>query len=246
MGIIFLSTPFDRSSADFLFELNVPAFKIGSGELTSIPFLEYVARKGKPMIVSTGMSYLGEVAESVAAIKDAGCDELVLLHCVSNYPASPEDVNLNVISTMFNEFNVPIGYSDHTMGIEMALAAVALGACVVEKHFTLDRSSSGPDHMASLEPDELTHMVESIRHIESGFGDGEKVPMASESENRLVSRRSLAISRDICKGTILAPQFLTELRPNTGIQPSCLDDVIGRRIKRDISKGEILTWRDLE
>ena len=245
-GLVFLSTPFDRASADLLYDLDVPAFKIGSGELTSIPFLSYVAGKGKPMIVSTGMSYLSEVSESVVAINDAGCDQLVLLHCVSNYPALPLDVNLNVLKTLADEFNLPIGYSDHTMGVEMTLAAVALGACVIEKHFTLDRSSPGPDHMASLEPDELANMVRSIRHIESGFGDGKKIPTESEIENRLIARRSLAASKNIRKGTTLTQKFLTELRPNTGISPTDLENVVGRRVQRDLSKGEILTWEDLE
>ncbi|MEA2031577.1 MAG: N-acetylneuraminate synthase, partial [candidate division Zixibacteria bacterium] len=161
--IIFMSTPFDRESADFLYELSVPVFKIGSGEITNLPFLEYVSGKGKPVILSTGMSYLSEVDEAVKVVRKAGCERFVLLHCVSNYPAAAQDVNLQAMHTMATAFQVPVGYSDHTLGIEVSMAAVALGACVIEKHFTIDRTLLGPDHQASLEPDELSAMVKGIR-----------------------------------------------------------------------------------
>lgn len=244
-GILFISTPFDQGSADLLSDLGVPAFKIGSGELTSLPFLEYVARKGKPMIVSTGMSYLSEVDEAVRAVRGAGCDQLVLLHCVSNYPAEIIDANLRAMQTMAAAFDVPVGYSDHTLGIDATLAAAALGACVIEKHFTLDRSLSGPDHRASLEPDELRGMVAGIRNVERAVGTGVKAPAASEANTRQVARRSLAALEPLEEGTILSADMVTSLRPGTGISPAMLRHVEGRRLKRRMKPSELITWNDL-
>jgi N,N'-diacetyllegionaminate synthase len=158
-GLLFMSTPFDEESVDLLEELEVPVFKIGSGEITNLPFLEYIARKQRPIILSTGMSYLGEVDEAVKELRNAGCRQLLLLHCVSNYPAAPADANLRAMETMRMAFQVPVGYSDHTPGIEVSLAAVALGACAIEKHFTVDKNLPGPDHRASLEPSELAALI---------------------------------------------------------------------------------------
>ena len=246
LGIIFLSTPFDNVSADMLAGLDVPAFKIGSGELTSLPFLDYVARKNRPMLVSTGMSYLGEVDDAVRTVRDAGCDQLVLLHCVSNYPAEPADANLLVIGAMRTAFNLPVGYSDHTMGIQIPLAAAALGACVIEKHLTLDRNMSGPDHRASLEPDEFRVMVQGIRTVETALGTGVKEPALSETNSRQVVRRSLAAARNIPTGTILKADILTQLRPASGISPALLEQVVGRKTRRVLTPGELLDWSDLE
>lgn len=244
-GVLFLSTPFDEESADLLDELGVPVFKIASGEITNWPFLEHVARKGKPIILSTGMSYLSEVDEAVRVIRDAGCDQLILLHCVSNYPADPADANLRAMQTMVMAFQLPVGYSDHTPGIEVALAAVALGACVIEKHFTLDRNLLGPDHRASLEPVGLRAMVTAIRTVELTLGDGIKQPAQSEVNNRLVVRRSLAAAFDIPEGTMFTSEMLQALRPARGISPTFTDYVVGRRTKRSLKTGQLIEWGDL-
>ena len=240
-GVLFMSTPFDEESIDLLDELGVPVFKIGSGEITNWPFLEYVARKGKPIILSTGMSYLSEVDEAVRVIRDAGCDQLVLLHCVSNYPADPADANLRAVQTMAMAFGVPVGYSDHTPGIEVALAAVALGACVIEKHFTLDRSLSGSDHRASLEPDELTALVQGIRTVEAALGHGRKEPAASEANTAAVARKSLVAARDIPAGTKLTEGLIAIKRPGTGLPPAMRLYLIGRTVRMGIPAETLLT-----
>ena len=245
-GVLFMSTPFDEESADLLDELGVPVFKIGSGEVTNWPFLEYVARKGKPIILSTGMSYLSEVDEAVRVIRDAGCDQLVLLHCISNYPADPADANLRAMQTMATAFQLPTGYSDHTPGIEVVLAAVALGACVIEKHFTLDKNLPGPDHRASLEPHELQALVAGIRTAELALGNGAKRPARSEADNRLIIRRSLAAAFDISKGTVLSSDMLKALRPASGISPALVGHVVGRRARRSLMAGQLIAWGDLE
>ncbi len=245
-GLIFLSTPFDEESADLLDELDVPAFKIGSGEVTNHPFLEYVARKGRPVILSTGMSYLSEVDEAVRVLRSAGCEQLILLHCVSNYPAAPADANLKAMQTLATAFDVPVGYSDHTPGIEVALAAVALGACVIEKHFTLDRNLPGPDHRASLEPHELRALIAGVRTVERALGDGTKRPVPAEADTRAVARRSLAARADIPAGVIVEAGILTALRPAGGIPPSLVRHVIGRRTRRPLNAGQFIDWSDLE
>jgi len=245
-GILFISTPFDEESVNLLDELDVPLFKIGSGEVTNWPFLEYVARKGKPIILSTGMAYLSEVDEAVRVIRDAGCDQLVLLHCLSNYPAKLVDVNLRAMQTMAAAFQVPVGYSDHTLGIEVAVAAVALGACVIEKHFTLDKRLPGPDQQASLEPQELRALVAKVRMIESALGKGIKRPAPSEVDSRKVVRRSLAAAQEIPARTVLKAGMLRALRPATGISPTLLSEIIGRRVKRSLAMGELIAWQDLE
>jgi N-acetylneuraminate synthase len=244
-NILFMSTPFDKGSVDLLDKLGVPLFKVGSGEITNWPLLKYIAAKQKPIILSTGMSYLGEADEAVRAIRDAGNDQLVLLHCVSNYPADPADVNLRAMATMTRAFQVPVGFSDHTPGIEVSLAAVALGACVVEKHFTLDKDLPGPDHRASLDPPELEALVRGTRVVEAALGDGYKRPAASEEENRGTVRRSLAASTDIPRGTIFTAAHLCSLRPATGLPPTLLRHIVGRETKREIKEGELITWSDL-
>ena len=243
--ILFISIPFDRGSVDLLDEMGVPIYKIGSGEITNWPLLEYIARKNKPIIMSTGMSYLSEVGEAVRVIRDTGNDQLALMHCVSNYPADLSDVNLRSMVTMRTAFQIPVGYSDHTTGIEVALAAVALGACAIEKHFTLDKNLPGPDHSASLNPVELGHLVKGIRLVESSLGDGLKRPKESEFENRLIVRRSLAAGINIPQGTKITSDMLLMLRPGSGISPTNLDIVVGRDVKHPIEKGNLVNWEDL-
>jgi N-acetylneuraminate synthase len=236
-GLLFLSTPFDSESADFLQELGVKAFKIPSGEITNPLFLAHVAGKGLPMIVSTGMSTLLEVEQAVQVIESQQNQDYVLLHCVSNYPARPADVNLRAMATLERTFQCPVGYSDHTLGHEVSVAAVVLGACVIEKHFTLDGNLPGPDHRASLEPHELKQLVCSIRNVESALGTGRKVPAASEADTASVARRSLVAAMNIPAGTTLTSELIVALRPGTGIPPTLLDEVIGRRTRTEISAG---------
>ncbi len=240
-GILFMSTPFDEESADFLADLGVPAFKIPSGEITNLSFLAHVARKGKPMIVSTGMAYLDEVRTAVSTIEKTGNRDLVLLHCVSNYPANPADANLRAMITMAEAFDVPVGYSDHTLGIEVSLAAVALGACAIEKHFTLDRNLPGPDHRASVEPDELTALVRGIRKVEAALGHGRKEPAASEIKMTAVARRSLVAAREIPVGSTITEGLIAIRRPGTGLPPAMLGQVLGRKAKQDIPAGTLLS-----
>lgn len=239
--VLFMSTPFDEGSADFLDDLGVPVFKIPSGEITNLLFLAHVARKGKPMIISTGMSTLGEVETAVRTVEDAGNHQLVLLHCVSNYPALEADVNLRAMSTMARTFKVPVGYSDHTLGIAVELAAVAMGACVIEKHLTLDRSSPGPDHRASLEPQEFAALIDGIRRVESALGDGVKRPAPTEAAIVSVVRKSLVAATDIPAGSRVTAEMLAVKRPGTGLPPSMRGLVVGRCAKQDIRAGMVLT-----
>ena len=241
-GVLSMSTPFDEQSADLLEDLGVPVYKIPSGEITNLPFLTHVASKGKPMIVSTGMSYLDEVKTAMHAIEEVGNTNVVLLHCVSTYPADPADVNLRAMHTMSTEFDVPVGYSDHTPGIEVALAAAVLGACVIEKHITLDRGLPGPDHQASLEPDELAELVRGVRIVEKALGHGRKEPAPSELNIAAVARKSLVAARDIPPGTVLAEDDVAIKRPGTGLPPVMRSHVVGRISKTDISAGTVLTW----
>lgn len=239
--IIFLSTPFDEENADLLDALNVPAFKIPSGEITNTLFLNHVARKAKPMIVSTGMASLGEVESAVRVITATGNTQIVLLHCVSNYPANPADINLRAMQTMARAFGVPVGYSDHTPGIEVALAAVALGACIVEKHFTLDRNLPGPDHQASAEPAELAALVRGIRIVEAALGGGRKQPAATEANTAAVARRSLVAACDIPAGAVITETMIALKRPGTGLPPAMCEYLIGRVACASIRAGSLLT-----
>ncbi len=239
-GIEFLSSPFDEESADLLDSLNVPAFKIASGELTNLPFLAHVARKGRPIILSTGMSTLDEVRAAVRTIQEEGNKTVALLQCVSCYPADPADVNLRAMATMEKAFEVPVGYSDHTRENEVALAAVALGACILEKHLTLDRSLPGPDHLASTEPREFAELIRGVRAVESALGSGEKRPAAAESAVAAVARKSLVAVRDIPAGSAITAEMIVAKRPGTGLSPSLRDRVVGRRATRDIPAGALL------
>lgn len=239
--IIFLSTPFDEKSADLLEDLDVPAFKIGSGELTNLPFLIHVARKGKPMIISTGMATAAEVKEAINAVHRAGNKHIALLHCVSSYPAEARWANLRAIQTMQKQFDLPVGYSDHTIGNETALAAVALGACVIEKHFTIDRNLPGPDQKLSLEPVELQTLVCGIRIVESAMGSGVKKPVKAEKPVANLVRRSLVAACDIPKEILLAKKHIAIKRPGTGLPPVIFTKLIGHRTIRFIKQGTLFS-----
>lgn len=244
-GILFLSTPFDEASADLLEELDLPAFKIASGELTNLPFLAHVARKGRPLLVSTGMATLPEVQAAVDTIRHNGNPPLALLHCVSNYPAQTADVNLRAMETLWETFAVPVGYSDHTDGRLVPAAAATLGAAILEKHLTLDRQMPGPDHQASLEPQEFKMLVEEVRTIETALGDGRKQPVAAEMAMRTVARRSLFLKRAVVVGAMIRAEDLIALRPGNGISPLELERVVGRRAAQTLPAGHGLAWNDL-
>ncbi|PIQ84465.1 MAG: N-acetylneuraminate synthase [Candidatus Omnitrophica bacterium CG11_big_fil_rev_8_21_14_0_20_63_9] len=244
-GILFLSTPFDEASADVVGALDVPAFKIASGDVTNLPFLAHVARKGRPVILSTGMSTWMDVERAVQAIYATGNRDLILLHCVSNYPTETSDVNLRAMRNMAAVFGLPVGYSDHTMGVDVALAAVALGACVIEKHITLDQSLPGPDHRASLEPANLAALVRGIRAIEASLGHGRKEPAASEANTATVARKSVVAAHDLPVGTVLTRDDLVAKRPGTGIPPGELDRIVGRQVRRPLAADELLAWEDV-
>ncbi len=243
--IIFLSSSFDLESVDFLDELDVPYFKIPSGEITNLPLLRRIGRKHKPVILSTGMATLGEVEEAISVLNKAGTENIILLHCTTNYPTLPEEVNLRAMITLKQAFGLPVGYSDHTMGFAVPVAAVALGAVVIEKHLTLSRQMEGPDHKASLEPAEFKNMVESIQMIEKSLGDGRKKPTADELQIMKVARRSLVAARDIQTGELITEDSIAIKRPGTGISPMFLDIVIGRKARCNIPKETILTWETI-
>jgi len=243
--IIFLSTPFDFQSARFLNQLNVPAFKIGSGDMNNLPLLSQIAGYKKPIILSTGMSTLTEVKEAYRTIQARGNRKIILLHCTSNYPTKFEDVNLNAMLTLKNTFPSIIGCSDHTLGIEVPIAAVALGARIIEKHLTLDRKLPGPDHKTSLNPEEFQMMVESIRNIEKAKGNIKKEPNKSEIEISKVIRKSIIAARSISRDSLLTTKMLTIKRPGTGIKPKYFNRLIGRKVKKNISKDHILQWNEV-
>jgi len=243
-GLIFLSTPFDEASADMLHDLGAPAFKVSSGDLTNLDLLRHVASKGRPMIVSTGMGTLAETEAAVQAVRDAGCLDLALLHCVSNYPADPADANLRAMSTLGQAFGAPVGWSDHTLGFAVSWGAAAMGAQIIEKHFTLDPSLPGPDQKLSLSPDALTAFVEGIRTVESALGDGRKRPTPAEIEMARFARRSLVARIDIPAGAVIDASMLAVRRPGTGLAPSARVWVLGRKAARDIAAGAVLS-RDL-
>jgi len=245
-GLVFFSAPFDEASADLLDRLDVPVLKIPSGEITNLPFLRHLAAKGRPLIVSTGMSTLDEVAAAVAAIEEAGGPPLALLHCLSAYPAPAAEMNLRAMDALRERFGCPVGLSDHTVGIEIAVAAVARGACVIEKHLTLDKTLPGPDHRASLDPGEFQALVRAIRSVESALGDGVKRAMPSEADTRRVARRSLVAARAIRAGEILTPGHVATKRPGTGIAPADLPRVLGRAVTRDLAADEAIAWEALE
>ncbi|PJZ86314.1 N-acetylneuraminate synthase [Leptospira harrisiae] len=240
--IEFLSTAFDLESLDFLSQLDLKRYKIPSGEITNLPYLEAIGRLGKPIILSTGMSTLGEIEDAIRTIERSGLSRnlLTVLHCNTEYPTPVTDVNLLAMSSLKAAFGVSVGYSDHTSGIEIALAAVALGATVIEKHFTIDKNLPGPDHKASLDPRELKIMVDGIRNIEQALGDGVKRPTVSEIKNIPIARKSIVAKSPIKLGEFLSKSNLTTKRPGTGISPMRLEEVIGRKAKRDFQKDELI------
>lgn len=238
--IEFLSTPFDIESIEFLNSLNCRIWKIPSGEITNYPYLVKIAETHKPIILSTGMSNLKEVEDCVALLKQEGAGDITLLHCTTQYPTEYSDVNLNAMLTLKQKFNCKVGYSDHTRGIEIPVAAVAMGASVIEKHFTLDRTMEGPDHKASLEPNELSQMIKMIRNVEDAFGDGVKIPRDAEISNIAIARKSIVASRKICRGEMLTEDNITTKRPGTGICPMNWKKVIGTLAIRDFEKDELI------
>lgn len=244
-AVLFLSTPFHESDADWLDDFGVPAFKISSGEITNLPFIRHVAAKGKPLILSTGMATMGEVDSAVQAVVAEGNGELVLLHCVSDYPADPADANLRAMDTMRRAFGVPVGFSDHTPGIEVSLAAVALGAALIEKHFTLDRNLPGPDHMASLDPGALTDLVAGIRVVEVSLGTGVKRPVTAELKNQAVVRKSVVAARKLSAGQLILPDMLDVRRPGDGLPPEMRQFLVGRRLAREVEEGALISLDDL-
>lgn len=241
-GIQFLSTPFDLESIDLLDRLGLEIFKLPSGEITNLPYLRKLGALKKRLIMSTGMSDLGEIEDALDVLTESGTplENITVLHCNTEYPMPFEDVNLKAMLTIGHAFGVAVGYSDHTLGIEVGVAAVALGAAVLEKHFTLDRNLPGPDHKASLEPHELKAMVKAIRNIEKAFGSRIKKPSSSELKNRPVVRKSIVAARDIPKGEVFTEENLTVKRPGTGICPMLWDKVIGQVSQKDYEKDELI------
>ena len=240
IGIQFLSTPFDLSSIAFLDTLDMPFWKIPSGEVTDLPYLIAMAKTGKPVVMSTGMCTMDEIRDAMDMLRANGTPNITLLHCNTEYPTPFEAVNLRAMLTMTDRFGVDVGYSDHTMGTEVAVAAVAMGAAVIEKHFTLDRTMAGPDHKASLELDQFAAMVRSIRHIESALGSGSKEPSASEQKNITIVRKSIVARRPIHRGDVLTEDTITTKRPGNGISPMRWFDVLGTRAVRDFQEDELI------
>lgn len=238
IGIQFLSTPDEEESLDYLSSLNLPFLKIGSGEVTNIPYLRKIGNKHQKVILSTGMSTLADVEKAYITLLDSGAKEVALLHCTTNYPCPYNEVNLLAMQTLKSAFKCQIGYSDHTMGIEVPIAAVALGAEIIEKHFTLDKNMEGPDHKASLDPQELKQMVTSIRNIEKALGDGMKRPNASEQKNAEVVLKRIIASKSIKAGEILGTENLTLLRSSEGIPAKFWDLIAGRPAMRDYKEDE--------
>lgn len=238
--ILFLSTPFDLPSIRFLESTGIEIYKIPSGEITNLPYLREIGRLQKKIILSTGMSTIDEIAECIQVLYNQGSKDITLLHCSTEYPTPMEDVNLNAMLTLKNKFQLQVGYSDHTLGIEVPIAAVALGAKVIEKHITLDKTMEGPDHKASLEPQELKAMVVAIRNIEMALGNGEKVPSPSEIKNMAVARKSIVAAKPIKLGERFTEENLTVKRPGIGICPMKWDKVIGGKSKKNYEKDELI------
>ncbi len=238
--ILFLSTPFDLDSIDFLQSIDTPFWKIPSGEITNLPYLIKIAKTGKDIIMSTGMCQMEEIKEALEILKENGAGKVTLLHCNTEYPTPFCDVNLNAMKTIKEECHVQVGYSDHTIGIEVPIAAVAMGACVIEKHFTLDKNMEGPDHKASLEPEELKEMVTGIRNIEKAMGNGKKCPSESEQKNIIIARKSIVANCNIKKGEILTEDKLYIKRPGNGISPMKWYEVIGKEAVKDFKKDELI------
>lgn len=240
VGICFLSTPFDFDSIDFLNSIDMPFWKIPSGEVTNLPYLLALAKTGKPVVMSTGMCTLQEIRAAINVLQANGTTGIKLLHCNTEYPTPFEDVNLKAVQTMRDKFQMEVGYSDHTKGIEVPIAAVALGATIIEKHFTLDRNMEGPDHKASLEPQELAEMVCCIRNIEKALGTGDKAPSPSEKKNIAVARKSIVAKSKIKAGDTLTEDNVTVKRPGTGISPMKWFEVLGTKAVKDFDEDELI------
>jgi N,N'-diacetyllegionaminate synthase len=245
--ITFFSTAFDEASLTFLATLNLGFWKIPSGEITNLPYLRRIGSFNQTLFISTGMSTMQEIADAIAALVKAGTDKknILVMHCNTEYPTPMHDVNLKAMVSIQQQTGLRVGYSDHTLGIEVPIAAVALGAEVIEKHFTLDRTLPGPDHKASLEPDELKSMVSAIRHIELALGHGQKQPSVSEGKNRAIARKSIHVRNDLDQGTVLREEHLIMKRPGDGISPMKLDEIIGRKTNKNLSRDHKLTAEDL-
>lgn len=239
-GIGFLSTPFDEDSIKFLEELDMDFWKVPSGEVTNYPYLVQIAGTKRPVVLSTGMCNLDEIAAAIQVLEENGTKEIALLHCNTEYPTPFEDVNLLAMNQMKMQFGKPVGYSDHTVGIEVPIAATALGACVIEKHFTLDKTMEGPDHKASLEPEELAQMVKVIRIIEKSLGSGEKKRTSSEEKNVVAARKSIVAKKHICAGDIFTEDNLTVKRPGNGISPMRWKELLGTRAEREYQEDELI------
>jgi N-acetylneuraminate synthase len=246
--IRFLSTAFDLESIDLLASLGIALFKIPSGEITNLPYLKKIGVLNKQVIVSTGMCVMSEISDAINVLVKAGTEKekISVLHCTTDYPTAMQDVNLNAMLAIQKQLNVPIGYSDHTLGIEVPVAAVAMGATIIEKHFTLDKNLSGPDHKASLEPHELKAMVAAIRNIEKALGTFEKQPSEAEKKNMLVARKSIHLSKNLSSNHIITENDVTMKRPGDGISPMMMDKVIGRKTKKELLVEHKLVWEDLE
>lgn len=238
VGICFLSTPFDFDSINFLNSIEMPFWKIPSGEITNYPYLVAIAKTGKPIVMSTGMCEMSEIEAAINVLKQNGAESIKLLHCNTEYPTPYKDVNLNAMQTMAKAFGLEVGYSDHTKGIEVPVAAVALGAAIIEKHFTLDRNMQGPDHKASLEPNEFAYMVSAIRNIEKSLGDGKKTPSTSERKNIVAARKSIVARRPIRAGEILTAENITVKRPGDGLSPMMWNQVLGTKTLRSYAEDE--------
>ena len=241
-GVIFLASPFDREAIDQLYDIGVPAYKWASFEIVDLPLLKYAAGKRKPMLLSTGMCNLADIQQAVDTVYATGNEDIILLHCTSLYPTQPEQVNLRMMDTIKKVFQLPVGLSDHTLGITIPIAAVARGACVIEKHFTLSRKLKGPDHPFALEPDELKQLVQAIRVVEDSLGSPIKAMIPEEAEMARLGRRSIIARTDIPKGTPLTEDMLIIKRPGYGIEPKYLGIITGREAKQDIEKDDIITW----
>jgi len=244
-GITFCSTPFSEREADLLEELDVPFYKIASMDIVNIPFLRYVARKGRPMIISTGMATLAEIDQAVESIYREGNEQIALLHCISIYPPEYDTIHLRNIDMLRQTFDVPVGFSDHSLGVAIPLAAVALGACIIEKHFTLDKEMAGWDHAISADPSELRTIVVEGQNIFNALGSTRRTVLSAEMEKRGKFRRSLVARTNLSKGHVLTNQDLTAKRPGTGISPAEQEYVLGRSLARDVEKDQVLTWTDL-
>jgi len=245
LGIAFISTPFSKQEADLLERLDVPFYKIASMDVNNLVLLEHVAKKNKPVVISTGMSTLSEIEMAVKVVESTGNRQIILLHCISIYPPVYEDINLNNIVMLRQTFGYPIGFSDHTIGVAIPLASVALGSCVIEKHFTTDKDLPGWDHAISADPREMKVIVEESRNIARSLGAYERIVSKAEEEKKLKFRRSIVANKDLKQGHVLTLEDLTFKRPETGIRPDELRYVLGRTLKRDFTEDEVIKWNDL-